>query len=282
MAPDFSRNFVKLPRPVIEALVSRPPKLQVYIECLRRARYSKKLAHDREGTLLEVGQAWVGREDLARTCRMKVGPVRTALRFLERAGFLAIESTKRGTVVTVCGYDEIAEALWDDSPPSRPALDQHKTRKTPRARQPGATTKNGDDKISDGENEHGAFSHSQSAQAADARTHSAVHVPKARSTAMDTREAEKTFEWFFAEARGVAYKWKPFERVAINTCVRRHGLDEVIGRMSRMCGDRLALGDLELCVRTLVKHFDRFELREGDYFWRGAPAINASPDDVCG
>lgn len=61
-------------------------------------------AHGYKGLSLAVGQCVIGRDELAKECGLSPQNVRTSIDHLVKSGVITIESTNRGTVVTLVKY----------------------------------------------------------------------------------------------------------------------------------------------------------------------------------
>lgn len=140
--PDFTRSYIRVPRAVLRAL--RGTTLIVYLELLDRAAF--QAGPRRIGghvVTLEIGQCVVGRNELAASCLASESTIRTSLNRLQTLQLIAIQSTSRGSVITVRGLLESKLGNPAESPAESPA-DQPAG--SPALRQPiasGSTT-NGD------------------------------------------------------------------------------------------------------------------------------------------
>jgi hypothetical protein len=121
-APDFTRAFLRLPRAVLRELWPDETDLRVYLELLDRAAFQAgpRMVAGRVVTLA-VGQCVAGRAELAARCGTSEQTIRTSLNHLQTLRLITIESTSRGSVVTVCGYAESSSTARSDQPADPPA-----------------------------------------------------------------------------------------------------------------------------------------------------------------
>ena len=85
-----------------------PIIVAVWMHLLQRAQWNKK--HTRyKGIKQERGQALIGREEFADDCGISVQQLRTALNTLKSTNEITINSTNKGTVITIVNY-----AKWQD------------------------------------------------------------------------------------------------------------------------------------------------------------------------
>lgn len=132
-APDFSRGYVKWPRSVLRELLPDLVALGTYGVIIERAAYNAgpRLVRGHGVQWLEIGQAYIGRADIAKAIGVGERSVRTALDKLVKLGFVTVEPSKLGTKVTVRGYGEISDDDGDSRPTESPAADQQATNKRP-------------------------------------------------------------------------------------------------------------------------------------------------------
>lgn len=139
-APDFTGRYFKFPRSVHEALRSNPIAHLVYSELLARAAYQAgpRMISGRVVTLA-VGQCVAGRPELATSLSTSEQTIRTALNHLQTLQLITIESTKRGSVITLRGYAESlpgapsgqpTDQPTDHQPGNQPATSQSTNRST--------------------------------------------------------------------------------------------------------------------------------------------------------
>lgn len=148
---DYMRDFFKMPRAVVRLLLPKNPSAYLVLSIiLDRARYTEGPALGNGGLILGPGQCVVGRDELAIASGITPAQVRTALDLLKRLEILAIETTSRGTIVTVVGYGKNADSDAAESPAESPANRQQTASRSPANRQQTATNK----KRRDGETQH--------------------------------------------------------------------------------------------------------------------------------
>lgn len=117
MTPDFERDFVKVPRGILRSLARDAVGLQVYMLCLVRARWVAGPEVGPHGLIpLQPGEATVGRAELAAITSTNEASIRGALGRLQALGLLTIKTTKRGTIVKLCGYGETSTTTKLESP----------------------------------------------------------------------------------------------------------------------------------------------------------------------
>lgn len=131
-APDFMRAFIKVPRPVLRELLSDPLKLAVYLVVVDRAAYNAgpRLLRGHGVQHLDVGEAVIGRAEIAALCATSERSVRTAINDLRKLGFVTTKSTNLGTRIRVVGYGQIGEVADPKRPADRPASDQQNDQQT--------------------------------------------------------------------------------------------------------------------------------------------------------
>ena len=134
---DYSRDFVKVPRKIVQVLARDAIALQVYMQLLARARWVEGAEVGLRGlTNLQAGEAVVGRAELAASCFASEGTVRGALIRLQNSRIIAIRSTSRGTIVSLLGYGGIDATSTAGSPAGSPAVNQQLTSNSPAIHQP--------------------------------------------------------------------------------------------------------------------------------------------------
>jgi hypothetical protein len=121
-APDFTRNYIRVPRAVRRALRADGTTLLVYLELLDRAAFQAgpRMIAGRVVTL-DIGQCVVGRSELAASCLTSEQTIRTSLNHLQTLQLITIQSTSRGSVITVRGLLESTLAHRADQPAGQPA-----------------------------------------------------------------------------------------------------------------------------------------------------------------
>lgn len=131
-APDYSRDYVRLPRTVWRALMHDEVALRVYLLLLERAAYKAgpRIIGGRRFHV-ELGQAVCGRDELATELATTPRKIRTALDRLSYLGISAVETTKLGTVVTLLGLSESTETPDAERPSKRPTGDHQTTKRRP-------------------------------------------------------------------------------------------------------------------------------------------------------
>ncbi|HEX3759539.1 MAG TPA: hypothetical protein VHW23_12570 [Kofleriaceae bacterium] len=121
-APDFSRNYIRLPRAELRELWAHPTALLVYIELLDRAAFQPgPRMIDGRVVDLAIGQCVAGRGKLAERCSTSEQTIRTSLNHLQTLQLITIASTSRGSVITICGYAESLARSRGDQPAEQPA-----------------------------------------------------------------------------------------------------------------------------------------------------------------
>jgi hypothetical protein len=129
MVPDYSRDFVKLPRDVGKLLARDHAMLAVYIVCLIRARYvdGADLQPGRGIVTLRPGELVLGRDEMGAATGLTANQVRGALSRLQTVGLIATQGTNRGTLVSLLGYGDSEDSSLVDSPARAPANHQRTT-----------------------------------------------------------------------------------------------------------------------------------------------------------
>ena len=139
---DYEAGFFRARRSVWRALRGDAVTAMVWLELEDRARYSEPgpIIGSRGRVIdLDIGEAVLGRRDLADTLGLGVQQVRTALRKLEKLGVISTrESTHLGTVVSLVGFDGNTEPTKRGQPAGQPvnqptANPQPTTNKTERS-----------------------------------------------------------------------------------------------------------------------------------------------------
>lgn len=122
---DYDAGYFRARRSVYLALRGDVPTLQVWLEIEHRARYSAPgAALGASGRIvnLQLGQAVLGRRDLAETLGLGEQQVRTSLKKLEKLAIIRTdEVTNLGTTVTLVGFTGIAETQPATQPAQQPA-----------------------------------------------------------------------------------------------------------------------------------------------------------------
>jgi hypothetical protein len=139
-APDYSRDFVKVPRVALDELIGDELALRVYLLCLGRAawRAGPRVVRGRIVNV-GVGEAMIGRTEIAHKLRASEATIRSAIDRLQKLGYIATKPTSRGTVVTMRGYGEITAPDATKSPAEPPATRQQLTSNSPAAHQQNAS-----------------------------------------------------------------------------------------------------------------------------------------------
>lgn len=196
MALDYGGDFVKVPREAIDTLLRDPCVLQVYLECLRRARWGQSPHYDRRYRELHIGQLFVGRDELAQRCRSTVQQVRRALRVLADLRYIAKETTNRGHVITMLGYGEKRTESLTRSPAEQPSSNPRTFDKRPAANPTITTIK----KVR----------------------------PEERDEEACVGEAIQAFDCLYEGANGGhRCTWGATQRANMRALVARHGIDDV-------------------------------------------------------
>jgi uncharacterized phage protein (TIGR02220 family) len=113
-------GFFKVPHALYRAVCRDTNTLRVYLELASRARWTAGAVLGSHGVVqLAVGQAIMGRGEVAAVLDLTERAVRTAIDRLSALGVLTVETTKRGTVVTLRDYSSSDE----HGPSERPSLD---------------------------------------------------------------------------------------------------------------------------------------------------------------
>ncbi|MDQ3295824.1 MAG: hypothetical protein M3619_04520 [Myxococcota bacterium] len=119
---DYAKNFIKLPRPAVDMLCGAPITLTVLVLIISRARWTpgSVLRGDHGVVDLDVGQAMIGRDEIAKLCNTSASKARTAILRLRQLGYIATRSTSKGMIVTVLGYGGNADESDNESPTESP------------------------------------------------------------------------------------------------------------------------------------------------------------------
>jgi hypothetical protein len=106
---DYESGYFRARRSVWRALRGDPATVMVWLELEDRARYSERgpvIGTSGRVVDLELGEAVLGRRELAEALGLGAQQVRTAIKKLSRLGILATrESTHLGTVVKLVGFN---------------------------------------------------------------------------------------------------------------------------------------------------------------------------------
>lgn len=121
---DYDAGYFRARRSVWRALRGDAPTCMVWLELEERARYSEPgpMIGSRGRVVdLDIGEAVLGRRDLARVLGLGEQQVRTAIKKLQKLGIIRTrESTHLGTVVTLVGFDGISHRPEPEQPAGQP------------------------------------------------------------------------------------------------------------------------------------------------------------------
>lgn len=217
LTPDYSRNFVKIPRPVIEALTSVPLALTVYVIIASRARwFAGSVLRGGHGVVgLAAGQAVVGRDELARLTNSSARSIRTTLHRLETLGILTTKTTSAGTIVTLTNYGAIGDDQPADRPTDRPTTDQQVTNDRPATDQRSTTNKKVEGKKLEKEQGEGGES-------------------PALFLEDDLRELQEKFSELYENHHGVAPTWLRTQKQKGRELLEQHRVEEILRRAEIM------------------------------------------------
>ena len=84
-----------------------------------------------EKVKIRRGQIVSGRNRLSDETGLSPQTIRTSLEHLRRAGFLTIESTNAGSIITICKYDEYQVRKPYNQPTHQPSINQQSTSDQP-------------------------------------------------------------------------------------------------------------------------------------------------------
>jgi hypothetical protein len=138
----YATGFLMIARGALEAIGPDPVAVAVYLELNRRARWEAPVKRNtaRGVVELDIGQCFLGRDELAEAVGASIRECRTALARLSKCALIAQQTTNRGTVVTLLGFKE-SRGPQDGE---RPARDQQATSSRPASDQQVPTTKKED------------------------------------------------------------------------------------------------------------------------------------------
>ena len=96
-------GYIKLHRGIRDWRFRKNPIIfSVWVELLTLANYEPKKWN---GIIIERGQCVISVKSLAESCGLSVQNVRTALANLQTNGCLAVKSTNKFSIVTICNYE---------------------------------------------------------------------------------------------------------------------------------------------------------------------------------
>lgn len=96
----------------------------VFLHLLLRANYKDQKLR---GETVARGSFPCGREQLAREIGISVQSLRTALNNLKSTGEVSLKSTSKGTIVTLCRYNDYQESATSELTNDQPAANQQVT-----------------------------------------------------------------------------------------------------------------------------------------------------------
>ena len=107
-------GYFKIPRIDLETIATSKHfknygnELAVYLEIWRRVRFNGNV-----DSKLQIGQAYIGRNEISERLGMSEQEVRTALRRLKDLTIIQPTPNQQGTIVTICNY-----SLFDSDQPT--------------------------------------------------------------------------------------------------------------------------------------------------------------------
>lgn len=132
-------GYIKLDRAIRKwRWYTKKNMLNVWIELLLSAAFEDYYC---DGQLVKRGQAIIGREKLAKQLGIGVQELRTCLNRLVSTGEITIQSTNRGSIVTIVKWDEYQSSPSITNQESNQRTNQQVTSNQPATNQPLTTIK---------------------------------------------------------------------------------------------------------------------------------------------
>lgn len=129
----MKRGYVKNWRKVKESsFYKKPNVMHLAQHIVREANYKTAAFFDgqKEVDILR-GQLCTGRKKLSDETGLSQQEVRTAIKILKNCQFLTIESTKQGSIITVCNYEQYQATEEQEQPTIEPSTNQGPTKGQP-------------------------------------------------------------------------------------------------------------------------------------------------------
>jgi hypothetical protein len=112
-------GWIKLHRKITEwEWYCDPNTFRLFMHLIVTANHNQETWR---GTTVERGQLATGRESLSRELRLSQQEIRTSLDKLKMSGNIAIKSTNKFSVITVCNYEKYNKIDIDLQPANQPA-----------------------------------------------------------------------------------------------------------------------------------------------------------------
>lgn len=125
----MEEGWIKIYRKIVEwEWYKTPGMVQLWLHLLVTANWEDKKI---EGEIVRRGSLVTGRKKLAEETGLSEQQVRTCLHRLEKTQNLTINSTKRGSVITICDYDDYQSISNDEQPSVQPTINQQSTNDQP-------------------------------------------------------------------------------------------------------------------------------------------------------
>lgn len=125
----MEEGWIKIYRKIVEwEWYKTPGMVQLWLHLLVTANWEDKKL---EGEIVHRGSLVTGRKKLSEETGLSEQQVRTCLHRLEKTQNLTINSTKRGSVITICDYDDYQALSCDEQPSVQPTINQQSTNNQP-------------------------------------------------------------------------------------------------------------------------------------------------------
>lgn len=125
----MEEGWIKVFRKIVEwEWYKTPGMVQLWLHLLVSANWEDKKL---EGEVIRRGSLVTGRKKLSEETGLSEQQVRTCLHRLEKTKNLTIIPTKRGSVITICDYDDYQGVSNDAQPSVQPTTNQQPTNDQP-------------------------------------------------------------------------------------------------------------------------------------------------------
>lgn len=122
-------GYIKLHRKITEwGWYSDPDMSRIFIHFLLTANFRPS---EWMGHVIKRGQLVMGREKLSKTLAISPRTIRTCLRRLKSTSEIAIETTNKFTIITICNYDIYQDPFCENDQQNDQQSDQQLTSKRP-------------------------------------------------------------------------------------------------------------------------------------------------------
>jgi hypothetical protein len=133
---DEQSGWVKLHRKSLNSVWSNKPLISAFAHyCMKRAYWKpSKIYWNGTERELKPGQFYTGRFKLSRETGLSQQNIRTAIQLLTKINFLTIESTNKGSIITLLNYI-FYQSNEGEQPTDQPATNQQPTSNQPATNQ---------------------------------------------------------------------------------------------------------------------------------------------------